>query len=121
MAKSKRQFIWKIWLPGISSILLTLFGVVYPDEAKALGVKFLEHWDWIGPLLAIASYVVLIVFVIRELRRIRTTCDKANRRSRKIKRRVRQFEIGLRDQNTKVGAAVDRIETLERKIIRPDV
>ena len=122
MAKSKYEFSWKTWLyPSIPSGLLTLLGVAYPDEAKALGAKILEHWDWIGPLLAIAAYVVLIFFVVRELRRIRTTGDKAIRRSRKIKRRVRRFETSLRDQTTKVGAAVDRIETLERKIIVPDV
>ena len=121
MAKSKYQFSWKTWVyPSIPSGILTLLGVVYPDEAKTLGAKVVEHWDWIGPLLAIAAYVVLLVFVIRELRRIRTTRDKTNRRSRKMKRRVRRFETRLRDQATKVGAAVDRIETLERKIINPD-
>ena len=37
MAKSKSSFNWKTWVyPGIPSVLVTLLGVMYPDEAKAL-------------------------------------------------------------------------------------
>ena len=113
MVKSKYQFNWKTWVFGVLSVVLAGLGAMFPVQAKALGTKILEHWDWIGPLLATVVFVVFIVFVSRELCRVRRAGDKTNRR-------VRKMESQLRGQTTKIGAALDRVETLERKFFKLD-
>lgn len=121
MAESESPIHWKTWVyPSILSGVLTLAGLMFPDQAKTLGTKIIEHWDWIGPLLAVAAYVLLFVMVFRELRRIKTTGVQTNKRSQKMAKRVKGIEMELRGQSTRIGAATDRIETLERKIINPD-
>ena len=127
MAKSKYQLNWKTWVFGGLSVVLTGLGAMFPEQATALGTKILEHWDWIGPLLAIVAFVVFVVLVLREIWRVRRAGDKTKKRSRKtrrklrqVKKQVRQMDSQLRGQTTRIGAAVDRIETLERKIIKPD-
>ena len=127
MAESKYQLNWKTWVFGGLPVVLTVLGAMFPEQAKALGTKIVEQWDWVGPLLAAVAFVVFVVLVFCELCQIRRAGDKTNRRSRKtnrslrkMSRRVREVESQLRDQKTRTGAAVDRIETLERKIIKSD-
>ena len=120
MAKSKYQFNWKAWVFGGLSVVLTGLSAMFPVQSKALGTKILEHWDWIGPLLATVVFVVFLAFVSRELCRARRAGNKTSRGLRRMSRRVQQMESQLRDQTTRIGAAVDRIETLERKIFKSD-
>ena len=128
MAKSKYQFNWKTWVFGGLPVVLTGLGAMFPVQAKALGTKILEHWDWIGPLLAVVAFVVFVGLVFREIWRVRRAGDETNKRSRKTRRKLRkmnrqmrQMDSQHRGQTTMIGAAVDRIETLERKIFKSDV